>query len=561
MIRKALRILDVKQQLGLLYLLMGTFFLAVLEMVSIIILAPIIKIINGDLEANFFKSDLMDGFNFPHKEIFIALLIFCLYVVGKNIVTYYFQKKLSRTIFKLKASVSDKLFYEYLKKDYLFYLKNNSADLINNIINVTSIFSQHFIMGMLNLITDSLVVFLILGYFFYIQPLGMLVASIFLGAILFLININVKNVLGEVGLKRKRYDTEALKSLQQSFSAIKEVKIFNAGNYFLSKYSSSNRALTEVEALIHIYQSLPKLWFECIGLLTLSILLMVAIHSGSQHHEVMILLAVFGAGAFKLIPALSRIIGSVQLVRSSNYAVEIIFETFFDDKNRCKPIDIAGNGNEVIFNDLRIQGVTFTYPTTHKTVIENFSATIKRGEVIGLMAPSGSGKSTLVTLLMGLLKPASGQILVNGTDIKSCQNEWRNIIGYVPQNIYLSDETVIENIIFSGESKNPNEEALEYALRISKVADITKNLPQGLNTKLGDFGTRLSGGQKQRIAIARALYRKPQLLILDEATTGLDEKVETDIFLELASIKDRVTIIVISHNKTVLSKCDRVIGL
>lgn len=558
MIARVLRILESKQRWQILYLLLGTIFLAILEMGSVAILGPVIQSINGD-SSKFFDVEFISEFGFSQGVVVVPLIFLCTFVIAKNFLAYLFQKTFSKTIFKLKSNLSQRLFKKYLEQGYQFYLQRNSADLINNISNVTSIFAQHSLMGLVNLIADSLIVIFILGYLFYIQPLGMCVASIFFGGILFFVNAKSKRALDGVGFKRKEYETTALKNLQQTFSAIKEVKVFGCEGYFLTKYALSDDKNADVETIIQVYQSLPKLWFECVGLLTLAILLMMAIYLGSTREDLVVLFAIFGAGAFRLIPAMSRILGSIQLVRSSQYAIEILFDEMI--VSSFKSTSTLFPQQKIIFSNLSIDDISFKYPNSEGFVLSHFSARVTRGEVLGLVAPSGSGKSTLITLILGLLQPTSGTILVNGHDINHCQNAWQAVIGYVPQNIYLSDETILENILFSRAADGINQKALEYALRISRVDLLVKDLPQGLNTRLGDFGTRFSGGQKQRIAIARALYRQPELIILDEATTGLDAQIESEIFSELADIKHEITMIIISHNQSVLSRCDRVVYL
>lgn len=558
MISMVLRILEANQRWQIAYLLLGAICLAILEMGSVAILGPVIQSIYGNSNI-FSKIKFISEIGLPQENILVALIFLCVFVIVKNFLAYLFQKNFSRTIFRLKANLSQRLFKKYLSQNYQFYLQSNSADLINNISNVTSIFSQHSVMGLVNLIADLLIVMLILGYLFYIQPLGMLVASIFFGGILFFVNGKAKKALDGVGFKRKEYETAGLKNLQQTFSAIKEVKVFGSEDYFLSKYALSNDKNADVETVIQVYQSLPKLWFECVGLVTLSILLMTAVYLGSSREELVVLLAIFGAGAFRLIPAMSRILGSIQLVRSSHYAIQILFDQLVIDKTQV--INVPVTQKKLIFSELSIKNLCFKYPGSQEWTIKNLSVKAVKGEVLGLVAPSGSGKSTLITLIMGLLNPTSGEILVNNLNIDTCLKSWQEIIGYVPQNIYLSDETILENILFSTSADAINHQALEYALRISRVDHLIKELPQGLHTPLGDFGTRFSGGQKQRIAIARALYRQPQLMILDEATTGLDAQVESEIFSALTNIKHEVTMIVISHNQSVLNNCDRVVYL
>jgi ABC-type multidrug transport system fused ATPase/permease subunit len=558
MINKILVIITPEQRIKIVFFTIIATFLAVLDAGSVIILGPVVKAIYGD--SNIGGDELNLYFQqFFSNQIIPWLIIFCLYIYVKNLLNLFFQKKLIKGIFEIKSDLSSQLFYRYINKEYSFYIKNNSANLINNITNVTSVFSQHSLMGSINLLAEALVVFFILGYFLYIQPLGMIITTLFIGAIIFLINVKNKKSIKINGYKRKKYETNALKDLHRSFAGVKEVKVFGAEDYFMRRFSKSTCKASEYESEIQLKQLAPKLWFETVGIFSLSILLITSIYAGVDKSDLLVLIAIFSAGAFRLIPAMSRLIGSMQLVRSSNYAINILFNEF--KSSNISHIERLSSLPLNNFLDLKINKLSFNYDNTSKKIIKDFSTVIKIGEVVCLDGPSGSGKTTLISLIMGMLLPSQGSILINNIDISKCRSEWLKLVGYVPQSIYLSDQSILENIIFPGAIDQINYDCLDYAIRVSKVGDFISDLPNGLNTNLGDFGTRLSGGQKQRIAIARALYRKPKFVIFDEATTGVDAEIENEIFSALDYIKRSAAILVVSHNEKIKNKCDRLLLL
>ena len=268
---------------------------------------------------------------------------------------------------------------------------------------------------------------------------------------------------------------------------------------------------------------------------------------------------VFGAAAFRIIPSINRILGSLQRLRFDLPLVNIIHKELTETIKIDKIVAIKNN---LDFNDvIKIDKVNFSYESRPLLVLSNISANISIGSQVGFVGESGSGKTTLVDIILGLLRPSDGFIKVDGTDIQKNLSNWQKNIGYVPQDIYLSDDTLRNNIAYGLNSNEIDEKSLKEATKVANLDKFVKNLPDGLNTMLGEHGVRISGGQRQRVGIARALYSNPNILILDEATSSLDINIEKEIMKEISKLKGKKTVIIIAHRLSSVSQCDKLFKL
>ena len=271
-------------------------------------------------------------------------------------------------------------------------------------------------------------------------------------------------------------------------------------------------------------------------------------------------IAVFAAATFKLMPSINKIISNIQIIKSSivpsnNVLNELSFYENFDKvKNNSN-----SNKNKINFEFINFENVNFEY-NTNQPILKDINLSIKKNDIIGLYGKSGAGKTTFVDLLIGFHKPTSGNIILNNQNLEKIKLNFLDIIGYVPQSVFLLDDTIKNNIIFGNEKKFDNE-YLNEIINLSQLNDFIDNLENGINTLVGEKGSRLSGGQIQRIGIARALYNNPQFLILDEATNALDIKTEKDFFDVVNNLKDKLTIIIISHKNSNLGICNKVLQI
>ena len=298
-------------------------------------------------------------------------------------------------------------------------------------------------------------------------------------------------------------------------------------------------------------QQLPRLWLELLAIAALAVLLISMTMQGKPMIAVLPTLALFAAASFRLMPSANRILSGIQQLRFGLPVVDMLHHelTLANEAPdaKAKPISFE--------NTLALKCVSYTYPTANKQALNNVDLTISKGDMIGFIGESGSGKSTLIDIVLGLLSPDEGFVVVDGVDVQSNLRGWQDQIGYVPQNIYLTDDTLRRNVAFGLSEEDIDNNAVERALQAAQLQNFVDTLPQGVNTVVGERGVRLSGGQRQRIGIARALYHDPAVLVLDEATSALDNETEAEVMDAVISMHGKKTILIIAHRLTTIQRC------
>jgi ABC-type multidrug transport system fused ATPase/permease subunit len=348
-----------------------------------------------------------------------------------------------------------------------------------------------------------------------------------------------------------------IQHLQQGLGGVKDVKILGREDYFISEYSTQLVGNAAVVRRFSVSQLLPRTGLEILTIAGLAVLVSTMVVSGEDLNNVLPVLGLFGAAAFRLVPAVSRM---VSMMQSITVNLPVVTELFHDlalrTSNTPKRQDHDGFAHEVEVNDL-----IFKYETAPTNALSNVSLRVKRGEAVGLVGPSGSGKSTLVDVLLGLLAPASGAILVDGINVQDRVRWWQDQIGYVPQSIFLTDDTLRRNVAFGLPKSEIDDAAVDAAIRAAQLEEFVKTLPLGLETVVGERGVRLSGGQRQRIGIARALYHNPDVLVLDEATSSLDTETEHGVMQAVQALQGDKTVIIVAHRLSTVEYCDRLYRL
>jgi ABC-type multidrug transport system fused ATPase/permease subunit len=345
--------------------------------------------------------------------------------------------------------------------------------------------------------------------------------------------------------------------MQEGFGAIKDVKVFGVEKYFESRFDEQVKATTDIGRAYGTVSSLPRIWLELLTFLALAVLVIVLVGGGNTLASTLPILGVFAAGSFRVMPSLNRIIYAVQ---NLNYS-ESITETLSSDLANSSSLIEGSQTTWPLEDEIKFTDVSFCYPGVSELALKNVSLEFKRGDIAGIIGTSGAGKSTIVDLLLGLFPPTSGFITANDVDIQSGLKIWREQIGYVPQNIYLIDDTLARNIAFGLTDVEIDEDKINYAIGNSSLQHFVDTLPLGLETVVGERGVRLSGGQRQRIGIARALYRNPRILVLDEATSALDIDTESEILNEISELRENKTIVIVAHRLSSLSFCNVVYRL
>jgi len=537
--------------------------ISLFEYFSLVSLIPTLHLIfNPDsFEKILYKYNLnkyFEIFGFHKKDLFIILIsLTTLIFFIKTLTTYLYFYIRNFFLKKICLDLSVRLFTTYVKNNIIFYKSKKTSELINSIIEVEG-FVFILVLSFINLVNDLLIFFFIIILLFQFDYIITLV-SLFLFLFLFIIFFFFfKKKFYFIGKEKFHSNTEKMRILQETFSSIKEIKVFNLENKVLESFSKYNLNFLNNFAKEDFLKSLPRPFFELTIIFVFCTF--VLFNNLIPEKDILLKISFFAIASFRLIPCLSKIVADTNNIRSKLYYTEKL-RNYFDIEKKIN-LNLTGNShnpNQINFKKIKFNNVSFKFVDDERYVLSNINLEFNRNETIGIIGPSGSGKTTLVDLLIGLLTPTSGVITVDNLNLRDIQNiEWINTISYVPQNIFLYNENILSNITLQNNLKNINQDILNESLTISNLNNFVNQQPKKILTELGDNASKMSGGEKQRIGIARALYKKSKLLILDEATNALDKDMENKVINSIYNLKKKLTIVIISHSIDNLNKCDRI---
>jgi len=532
-----------------------------LETVGIGIIFPLLElIVNGQFSKNLFGLELINyssKFEIEKLLFYTIIFIIVLYFIKSIYLVcfFYWQNKFTQNIFK---NMSENLFKTYLREPMQFYYKRNSSELIRNTLMECKNFG-----GLMNLYLRSIVeiifVLAVGAVVFYIDPLKTLTVSIFLIIFVFLFYFFTRKKIYEYGLVRTSTSSKKLKIIQESFGGIKDIKLKSSESFFINLYKLFLKKFTTAAYIQQTIIDSPRIVIEFIFIVILSITLLFYISEKYDLLQLLPIIGLYAVTSFRVIPSVLKILNYFQQIKGLKPSLEILDKEFkglkFDEEIKDSSFE------DFNFNkNIKVVNVNFAY-NEKNNVLKDFSLNIKKNSCLGITGKSGEGKSTLADLIMGIISPDNGQILVDDQDIKKNIKGWQKNIGFVSQSIFLLDSSIKENIAFGVKKENVNKDLVHKALEDAQIKDFIFTLKDGIETEVGERGLRLSGGQIQRIGIARELYRKPSLLILDEATSGLDQETENEFLECLEKIRNKMTIIIVSHRKNTLKNCDEIIEI
>jgi len=460
-----------------------------------------------------------------------------------------------RFVFRVQEYLSHRLFSTYLEQAYSFFLQRNSAQLIRNVVNDINLLTYNAILPGLLLATEMMVLcgFTILLLAF--EPIGTILVAGPVALVAFVFHHVSGRSIVRWGRAFHHHEGLRIQQLQQGLGGIKDIKMFGRESGFLEMYHAHNIASAQAGRLYQTLQHLPRLCLELLAVVALASLVLVTLTQGRTLSGILPTLGLFAAIAFRALPSVNRILTAIQSLKYGLPVIETLVEEL---KLPHKPSTQDDVTSRVDFCELlKVDNVTYTYPGSNVTVLHKVSIMVRAGESVGFVGPSGTGKTTLIDILTGLLKPSSGAVKVDGIDIESNLRGWQNQIGYVPQTVFLTDDTLRRNIAFGLAEHEIDEALVESAIRDAQLQDFVQALPEGLNTYVGERGVRLSGGQRQRIGIARALYHRPTVIILDEATSALDIPTEERVMAAVNALHGRKTILIVAHRFSTVQNCDR----
>lgn len=477
--------------------------------------------------------------------------------IAKNFIllgVYYTQ---ARFVTVNEARLASRLFKSYLDAAYALHLTRNSAELIRNVTStVTTVFSTVMV-GFINLASEAVLIGALAAVLLIAEPVLTTGAVVVLGGSAGLFLLFFRRRIVAWGKEEQQAHQRILLSLQQAFQNIKEVKVLGRQTFVRNEFERPRYQLARIITKVLTTTNAPRLWVETVIVATVLLAVVAILAKGGNAGNILATLTLFAAATFRLIPSINRIIIAFNGIRQGSHALNLVYsdlEKF--SKNRDE--NDASGGETLAFSDrLAMEGMSFKYPKSDRFVVKDVDLVLRKGESLGLVGPSGSGKSTLADIALGLLMPTVGRVTVDGVDIATAMRAWRRKIGYVPQTIYIIDDTLRRNVAFGLADRDIDDDKVRKAVRLAQLEELVRDLPKGLDTRLGERGIRLSGGQRQRVGIARALYRDPDVLILDEATSSLDSETEHEINNAIERLTGQKTLIIIAHRLSTVRKCSR----
>lgn len=527
----------------------------VLETFSLGLIIPIVSLLTQeDYKSRIPLGDSVLADVSQRQVLVLAMAFIVLVHVTKSAFVYFSALNQRRFINSVAARISHDTFKRYLRQPYQFHLERNSAHLISNVDNAKALITGG-LDPILVVLTDGLVVVGLLALLLFVEPLGTLCIVALFSISTLSFRMLTRRRIVHWGVARKLHFQQVLQHLQQGLAGAKEIKVLGREKQFLIDHERHLHASMDVDRRFTMIQLLPRLWLETLTVVGLAALVSVIVGSGASLSSILPLLGLFAATAFRVMPSISRILASFQTI---SYTLPIA-KTVFEDFQLVEEVDQFGQTPSAFEKSIEFVGVFFRYEITGRPALRDVNFRIERGEAVGVIGASGAGKSTLVDVLLGLLAPSAGEVCVDEVNIANHRRWWQDQIGYVPQTIYLTDDTLLSNVAFGLPAEDIDRAAVERAISASQLDEFVNSLPEGLNTVVGERGVRLSGGQRQRIGIARALYHDPSVLVLDEATSALDSETESGVMEAVRGLLGKKTVIIVAHRTTTVSYCNRIL--
>ncbi|MDD5939192.1 MAG: ABC transporter ATP-binding protein [Lachnospiraceae bacterium] len=568
MLKKINILLDRRQKLRMGYLVFLMLIGAILEATGITLIVPIIMAIVDPQSIMQNKYHMGDLYHLMHMQstlqfAVVMMVAIIIAFVLKNLFLFYENVALLRFIYTNQFETSNRMMINFMKRPYEYYLNANTSIIQRNITSdINNVYA--LILTVLQM-TSEVIVFIILTLVLLAVDAKMILTiAALLIAVLAVIKYFIKPVMIRAGKQNQDYYSGLFQWISESVSAIKEIKIGNRENYFINEYARCGNGYVSAVQRYNIFNSTPRLLIETVCIAGLVGYLLVEIVVGGVDPSTMVSqLSVFAMAAARLLPSANRI---------NNYLTSIAyFSPFLDNvsENLQEEIhqkDISYNLKDYpvhqnidklpVKHVIEMRGITYRYPGSETYIFENASVDFQVGKSIGIVGSSGAGKTTIVDIMLGLLKPESGQVLADGVDVQTNYRGWLKNIGYIPQSIFMFNTTIRKNVAFGIPDEDIDDKKVWKALEEAQLDEHVRSLPEGLDTVIGERGIRFSGGQRQRIGIARALYEDPEVLVLDEATSALDNETEAAIMDSINRLHGRKTLIIIAHRLETIAKCD-----
>jgi ATP-binding cassette subfamily C protein len=544
------------------FVLLGVAILlnSLLEILGIGLLIPFVALLGKPelVQTNHVVSAVYDFFHF---QSFAQFMI----VVAASVAVVFILKSLlllgisfwqAKFIFEKKVFLKTRLFHTYLTNPYPFHLKSDLARLQRNLELVESAMNN-VVLQLFYIVTELVLVACLFLMLLWANAVLTVATTVFLGGLFFIYYFFTKDRFRRMGEIANEHRVRALQQVNQGLGSIKEVKIFGKERFFAERFQHHSWRYAWQETKGELLTRTPRLLIEAliVGFVMLGVIVYFLI--GNSTDKIFITLSLVAIVAVRLMPSLNRITsgwGSIKLY-------SVYFDQVYDDlvaSSRSEDTEQAPRNHEpLLFREtIKLEDLSFVYEDCSKPALDRVSLLIPKNATVGFVGPSGAGKTTAIDIIIGLLKPSQGRVLIDGVDIYDNLRGWQDQIGYIPQAIYLCNDSIRQNVAFGNEPRDIDEAKVRQALRLAQLEEFVMGLPEGLDTEIGERGVRLSGGQRQRIGIARALYNDPSVLVMDEATAALDNETERAFMESLTNLSGSKTILIIAHRLTTVQACD-----
>ena len=576
--RKILQLLTEKERRQSYLLLCMILIMAFLDTIGVASIMPFMAVLGNPeiVETNRWLALAYNRLGFSEPKSFLFFL--GVLVLTTMVVSITFraltQWSLARFIHMRNYSISCRLLEGYLNRPYTWFLNRHSADIGKRVLSEVGQVIAQVIMPVMQLLAHGSVALFLSMLLVLVEPVVALMVALILGGTYAVIYMTIRRYLFRIGTDRVLANQERFQVAQEALGGIKEVKVFGREKAFCRKFTEPSFRFAKHQVNNQIVAQMPRYLLEMVAFGGIIFLTLYLFRSHGHFSRVLPLLAIYAFAGYRLVPALQNVYQQLTKIRFGLPALNDLYCDFMEMKEDQSTIEDADQPPLVPQASIMLDKIHFTYPGAQSPVLKGISLDIPVNSTIGLVGATGSGKTTSVDIILGLLRPQSGQILVDGKPIFNNPDQpsainhqpllrsWQRALGYVPQHIYLSDDTVAANIAFGIPSEEIDMEAVIRAATIAELHRfVTRGLPKGYETVVGERGVRLSGGERQRVGIARALYHDPSVLIMDEATSSLDNVTEKYVIQAIKRMKGKRTIILIAHRLTTVRDCDTIVLL
>ena len=564
MIQKIRMIFNRTQKIKFVVLFCMLFAGSVLELMGVSLILPFVQLVmdtDGTDNALFqWFGRLVGAESQRELLIWLGLLLIAVYLI-KNTYLLFAKYVQLRFVFNNRLELSGRLMRNYMKKPYPFHLEKNSSEILRSVTSdVNNLYE--LVMDVIDLVSNLLIIAMLAVYLLYTDVVITLVVAALLGLCSYFYFAIMRKRTVDYGKQNQIYNGKMIQAVNQALGGIKEIKVLARENYFVRAYEENGRYYASSLKKSQFYRNAPKYLIETVCVCGVLATILVKLQMGADVQELVPQLSVFAMAAFRLLPSVNQVNNLLNGILFLKPSIDRIYEDLQEagaKKNERPP---ERDYRRLPAADaVRFEHVTFRYPGTEKEILSDLSVELPLKKSIGFVGSSGAGKTTFMDLLLGLLSPDQGRICYGDSDIRDYPDAWGHKLGYIPQSIYLADDTIRRNVAFGIPDSEISEAKVRRALEEAQLLEFVDGLDDGLETMVGESGVRLSGGQRQRIGIARALYQQPEILVLDEATSALDTETEQAVMEAVERFRGRCTLLMIAHRTSTLENCDQIYRL